>query len=103
MRPSFTFFRALDYCAVEYRVHIDRGGVRRTLDDALKTAATRWPYDSEGVRLIYSRCHALAESNGKEFGEREEWLRLATEGGYPLAQAYFRAHENRRVAHHAQR
>jgi hypothetical protein len=84
---QFNVFRALDYCAIEYHLHIDRGGIRRTLDDALRTAAGRWPYDSETVRQIYARCHALVESGANEIGERSDWLRRATEGGYPLAQA----------------
>ena len=84
---QFHIFRALDYCAVEYRFHIDRGGVRRTLDDALRTAAGRWPYDSETVRRVHARCHTLVESEGKELGERSKWLQLASDGGYPLAQA----------------
>jgi len=59
---------------------------KKTLDDALKWAASHWPYDSERVRLVYDRCHSLMESEGKDFGERGEWLRLASDGGYPLAQ-----------------
>lgn len=84
---QFHVFRALDYCAIEYRFHVDRGGVRRTLDDALSTAAGRWPYDSETVRLVYARCHNMAESGASVLGKRSYWLKLASDGGYPLAQA----------------
>jgi hypothetical protein len=84
---QFHIFRALDYCAIEYRFHIDRGGVRRTLDDALRTAAGRWPYDSETVRLVYARCHTMVESGANDLGKRSDWLKLASDGGYPPAQA----------------
>jgi hypothetical protein len=83
---QFYIFRALDYCTVEYRFHVDRGRTRRSLDDALRWAATHWPYDSETVRLVYARCHTFMESGAKDLGERGEWLRLASDGGYPLAQ-----------------
>jgi hypothetical protein len=83
---QFNIFRALDYCAIDYRFYVDRGATHRTLDDALKWAASHWPYDYERVRLVYDRCHTLMESQGKDLGERGEWLRLASDGGYPLAQ-----------------
>jgi hypothetical protein len=86
---QFNIFRALDYCAREYRAFFGRGPVWRTLDDAMRRAATRWPYDSEMVRKVYSQCHALVESGAKEFGERDEWLRMASDGGYPLAQVTY--------------
>ncbi len=83
---QFYIFRALDYCAVEYRFYVDRGRPRRSLEDALRWAATHWPYDYETVRLVYNRCHTLIESDTKDFGERGEWLRRASDGDYPLAQ-----------------
>jgi len=82
---QFYIFRALEYCTVEYRFHFGGRG-RRTLDDALKWAATHFPYDSETVRLVYARCHTFVESGAKDLGKRGEWLRLASDGGYPLAQ-----------------
>jgi hypothetical protein len=84
---QFYIFRALDYCAMEYRAHVDRGRIRRSLDDALTWAATHWPYDAEAVRLIYTRCHTFMESGAQDLGERGEWLRKASDGGFPLAQA----------------
>jgi hypothetical protein len=84
---QFYLFRALDYCAIEYRAYVDRGSKRRSLEEALTWAATHWPYDAEAVRLIHSRCHTLMETGTKEFGERGEWLRKASDGGFPLAQA----------------
>jgi hypothetical protein len=83
---QFYIFRALEYCTMEYRAYFGRGPVWRTLDDAMQLATTRWPYDSELVRTVYSRCHTLVETGATEFGEREEWLRMASDGGYPLAQ-----------------
>ena len=59
---QFYIFRALDYCAVDYRFYVDRGSTRRTLDDALKWAAMHWPYETETVRLVYARCHPFMKS-----------------------------------------
>ncbi len=84
---QFYVFRAFDYCAVEYRAHLYRRGVRGTLDDALKRAATRWPYDSETVRLVYTRCQRLMESDEFNLDKRGGWLKMASDAGYPLAQA----------------
>lgn len=84
---QFHLYRALDYCAIEYRAHVDRGNTRRSLDDALTFAATHWPYDAEAVRLIYNRCHRMMEAGTKDFGDRGEWLLKAADGGFPIAQA----------------
>lgn len=84
---QFYIFRTLDYCNVEFRMFFYRQGVRQTLDGALKMAVARnWPFDSEEVRRVHARCHTLMESAPEDFGERHEWLKLASEGGYPLAQ-----------------
>jgi hypothetical protein len=63
---QFNIFRALDYCAKEYRAFFGRGPIWRTLDDAMGRAATRWPYDSEMVRKVYSQCHTLVRPSGRE-------------------------------------
>ena len=86
---QFYIFRALDYCTREYRAYFGRGPAWRTLDDAMRRATTRWPYDSELVRGIYTQCHTLVETGSNEFGERDEWLRMASDGGYPLAQVTY--------------
>jgi hypothetical protein len=84
---QFYIFRAFDYCADEQILYFRRRGVQVSLDDALKTAATSgWPFDTEVVRRSYARCHTMIESGAIEIGERREWLRLASDGGYPLAQ-----------------
>ncbi|HEU5135595.1 MAG TPA: hypothetical protein VFU13_10670 [Steroidobacteraceae bacterium] len=83
---QFYIFRALQYCKDEYLTHVDRGNAGQSLEDALKWAATNWPYDPEFVRLIYNRCHTLIETGAKDIGERREWLQRASDGGYPLAQ-----------------
>jgi len=82
-------FRAFDYCNDGYRAYFGRPEARRTLDDALKRQAMRWPYETEEVRRVYIRCHALMESDAKDLGEPVEWLRLASDGGNPLAQVLF--------------
>jgi hypothetical protein len=86
---QFYIFRALDYCTREYRAYFGRGPAWRTLDDAMQRATTRWPYDSELVRSVYTQCHTLVETGSNEFGERDEWLRMASDGGYPLAQVTY--------------
>ena len=86
---QFYIFRAFDNCSDAYRLYFVRQGVRATLDDALTRAAGKgWPFDPEEVRRVYHRCSGLMES-GKEFGNRNDWLRLASDGGYPLAQVLF--------------
>jgi hypothetical protein len=86
---QFHVFRALEYCATEYRAFFGRGPAWRTLDDAMRRAATRWPYNSEIVRKVHAQCHELMEGDAQEFGERSEWLRMASDGGHPLAQATY--------------
>jgi len=83
---QFYIFRALDYCDDGYRGYFGGQGRRRTLDEALKWASTRWPRDSEEIFRVHGRCHTLMETDVKDLGERGEWLRQAAEGGYPLAQ-----------------
>lgn len=87
---QFYIFRALEYCTSEYRLYFDRQHFRYSLDDALKSAVSvGWPFDPEVVRRTYDRCHTMMESGLKDPGERSEWLRLSSEGGYPLAQVNF--------------
>jgi len=89
---QFHVYRALDFCGDGYRAYFDRGRVRRTLDDAMRWAAARPPLDPEEIRLVYERCHTLMDSGAKDLGEKEAWLNLAAEGGYPRAQVRL-AHE----------
>ncbi len=63
---QFYIFRALDYCDDGYRGYFWGRNGRKTLDDAMKWAATHWPYDSEEVRRVYNRCHTLMESGAQE-------------------------------------
>jgi len=83
---QFYIFRALDYCDDGYRGYFNRKGVRLTLDDALKFESTRWPYNTDEVRRVHARCHTLVETGQELSRERLEWLRLASKGGFPLAQ-----------------
>lgn len=84
---QFYIFRALEYCNDEYNLYFMRRGIRHSLDDALKMAVTAgWPFDPEVVRRAYTRCHTLLEAGAAELGDRREWLRLASDGSYPLAQ-----------------
>jgi len=83
---QFYTFRAFDYCDDGYRGYFWSRRGRLTLDDALKRAATRFPFDTDEVRRVHARCHRLMELDARELGERLEWLRLAAQGGYPLAQ-----------------
>lgn len=84
---QFYIFRALDYCNDEDNLYFKRRGIRHSLDEALKMAATNgWPFDPEVVRRAYARCHTIIEAGAAEFGERREWLRQASDGDYPLAQ-----------------
>ena len=83
---QFHVFRAFDYCDDGYRGYFWSRHGQLTLDAALKRAATRFPFDTEEVRRVHARCHKLMQLDARELGERLEWLRLAAEGGYPLAQ-----------------
>ena len=84
---QFYIFRAFEHCADDYGLYFRRRGVNRSLDDALKSAASEsWPFDPEVVRRTYARCHTIMETGAAELGERDTWLRLASDGAYPVAQ-----------------
>jgi len=84
---QFYIFRAFEYCRDLYTLHFYRQGNRYSLDEALsKAAAEGWPSDLEVIRRSYDKCHALVDANVAEVGLRQKWLRLAAEGGFPLAQ-----------------
>jgi hypothetical protein len=83
---QFYSYRALDYCYDGYRGYFKGRQGRLTLDDALKRSVSRWPFNPEDVRRVHARCHTLWESGAEEITERLEWLKLASDGGYPLAQ-----------------
>jgi len=86
---QFYIFRALDKCKYEFSLYFG-ARIRRSLDEALRSAAEKgWPFDSEEVRRVHGRCSRLMESDAKEFGDRNEWLGLASDGKYPLAQVYY--------------
>jgi len=82
---QFYIFRALDYCDDGYRGYFKGRSGRKTLDEALKWASTRWPRDSEEILRVHARCHTIMESGAKDLGERHEWLQKAAAGTYPLA------------------
>jgi len=84
---QFYIFRALDYCDDGFRGYFKGRGGRKTLDEALKWASTRWPRDSEEILRVHARCHTLmeSESDAMDLGDRHEWLQKAAAGAYPLA------------------
>ena len=91
---QFYIFRAFEKCDAEFRLYFGTRLTRVPLDDALKWAANKgWPFDPEEVRRVHGRCFGLLDSGVKEFGDRNEWLRLASDGGYPLAQVFFVRHQ----------
>lgn len=83
---QFYIFRAFEKCKDAYRLYFDRQGVRHSLDEGLRMAAAAgWPADLEVVRRTYDRCHALLDADATEVGDRQQWLRLASKGRFPLA------------------
>jgi len=86
---QFYIFRALEYCADEQQLYFRLRGINKSLDEALKFAATiGWPFDPEVVRRSWNRCHTIFEAGANELGERRDWLRMSADGGYPLAQVF---------------
>jgi hypothetical protein len=91
---QFYIFRAFDKCNHEYHLYFGSRSIQVSLDDALRWAANKgWPFDPEEVRQVHKRCFGLLDTGVKELGDRHEWLRLASEGGYPLAQVLFAVHQ----------
>ena len=81
---QFYLFKALRYCDDGYRFYFDRGGKRRTLDQALQWASTRPTTSLDEVREIHQKCFRLKEST-HSFGAGDDWLFAANSKHFPLA------------------
>ena len=62
-------------------------GARRTLDEALQIAVKMGGYNFEDVTGFYERCRKFIGPQDHPFGQANEWLRAASDGGIAIAQA----------------
>jgi TPR repeat protein len=85
---QFHLYSAIEYCRDNYREYFDHGRQRRSLDEALRRAATRPGFDADEIRQVHGRCQKLMESTDNELGEGEQWLQKAALGGHPRAQVH---------------
>ncbi len=85
---QYYLYAVLNYCDEEYRAFFRRvPGPTRTLDEALNRVSTRPAESIEVVRIAYTRCSRLFDGGDRTLGTAEDWLRLATGNGQPLALA----------------
>jgi hypothetical protein len=84
---QYALYRALNYCELDYRAYFEMGGKTRTIDEALQLASTTPGMSVEAIQLAYDRCHDLREHGAAQWGDAQEWLARATDGGHPVAQA----------------
>ena len=86
---QYQLYATLTYCDDTYRAFFRKPhGPPRTLEEALQRVSTRPAESIDIVNIAYARCSRLYDQSArKDFGVAENWLRLATEQGQPLALA----------------
>jgi len=85
---QFYLSLALSDCKAFDDMYFREGNRRRTYDEAMQAAVKRGGINWEYVSGVYTRCKRLLESGEAPFGTADEWMKAATDSGYPVAQAY---------------
>ena len=86
---QYHLYAAIDYCRAGYRGLFDVGQTRRSLDEALQSAAPLTNSGERDIRQLHSRCQGLMSSAGDELGEGQSWLARSAAAGHPRAQVQF--------------
>jgi len=88
-QAQFELYQALKYCDDEFRAYFERRDRQLTLEEAMQRAARASPAMSvDDAREVFARCQRLKDKSlaSPPFGDSDDWLLAASNGGYPLAQ-----------------
>lgn len=84
---QYALSMALFDCKAFDDLYFRDGEHRRTYDEAMQAAVKRGGLQWEYVSGVFKRCKRLLEAKGAPFGTPDDWMKAATENGYPPAQA----------------